>query len=91
MLAKLSVFFLPISFMTSYFSVQIPELTGGYTKWTYWGSFAVIAGVSFMSIFFFSKVLMFLSDWLDRFAERVEGCFKKKAGWKPVENGSEDE
>lgn len=26
LLAKLSVFFLPISFMTSYFSVQIPDL-----------------------------------------------------------------
>lgn len=26
LLAKLSVFFLPISFMTSYFSVEIPEL-----------------------------------------------------------------
>jgi Mg2+ and Co2+ transporter CorA len=31
LLAKLSVFFLPISFMTSYFSVQIPDLVSGPT------------------------------------------------------------
>lgn len=31
LLAKLSVFFLPISFMTSYFSIQIPDLVSGPT------------------------------------------------------------
>ncbi|EFX06008.1 ADP-ribosylation factor [Grosmannia clavigera kw1407] len=69
----------------------IPDLTEGYTKWSYWGSFAVIAGVSFMSLFFFSKVLMFLSDWLDHFAERVEGCFKKLTGSKTVDKGTKYE
>ncbi|KIH91316.1 ADP-ribosylation factor [Sporothrix brasiliensis 5110] len=69
LLAKLSVFFLPISFMTSYFSVQIPDLTDGYTARTYWGAFAVIASVSFLSLFFFSKVLMFLSESLDHWAD----------------------
>lgn len=65
LLAKLSVFFLPISFMTSYFSIQIPELTDGYTGTTYWVSFAVIAALSFSSLFFFSRLLMFVSDVLD--------------------------
>ncbi|RFU36044.1 hypothetical protein B7463_g357, partial [Scytalidium lignicola] len=39
LLAKLSVLFLPVSLMTSYFSVQIPDLTNGYTAKTYWYSF----------------------------------------------------
>ncbi len=65
MLAKMSVFFLPISFMTSYFSVQIPDLTNGYTGATYWGAFGVIAAVSFLGIFFFGKLLEALSDSLD--------------------------
>lgn len=65
LLAKLSVFFLPISFMTSYFSIQIPDLTDGYTGTTYWVAFAVIATLSFMSLFFFSRLLMVVSDVLD--------------------------
>ncbi|KAI1807669.1 hypothetical protein F4811DRAFT_505539 [Daldinia bambusicola] len=68
LLAKLSVFFLPISFMTSYFSVQIEDL---YVYWTgkmYWTAFAVIASVSFVSLFFFSRLLMFASDELDAWA-----------------------
>lgn len=64
LLAKLSVFFLPISFMTSYFSIQIPELTNGYTSKTYWVSFAVIAALSFLSLFFFSRMLMHIGDYL---------------------------
>ncbi|KAH8788445.1 hypothetical protein F5883DRAFT_5394 [Diaporthe sp. PMI_573] len=65
LLAKLSVFFLPISFMTSYFSVEIPELSESWTGRTYWVSFAVISALSFMSLFFFSRLLMIVSDVLD--------------------------
>lgn len=65
LLAKLSVFFLPISFMTSYFSIQIPDLTNSYTGTTYWVAFAVVATMSFLSLFFFSRLLMVLSDVLD--------------------------
>lgn len=82
LLAKLSVFFLPISFMTSYFSVQIPHLTDGYTAWTYWGAFAVIASISFLSLFFFSKVLMFLSERLDHWADRATRWTSDRAGWR---------
>lgn len=80
LLAKLSVFFLPISFMTSYFSVQIPDLVDGYTAWTYWGAFAVIASVSFLSLFFFSKVLMFLSERLDHWADGATRWTSERAG-----------
>ncbi|OIW34513.1 hypothetical protein CONLIGDRAFT_675485 [Coniochaeta ligniaria NRRL 30616] len=71
LLAKLSVFFLPISFITSYFSVQITELNNAYTAKTYWYTFAVTATVSFMSLFFFSKLLMFVIDMLDGAADFI--------------------
>jgi Mg2+ and Co2+ transporter CorA len=80
LLAKLSVFFLPISFMTSYFSVQIPDLVDGYTAWTYWGAFAVITSISFLSLFFFSKVLMFLSERLDHWADGATRWTSERAG-----------
>ncbi|KAI0154496.1 hypothetical protein GGR52DRAFT_549916 [Hypoxylon sp. FL1284] len=68
LLAKLTVFFLPISFMTSYFSVQIEDL---YIYWTgnmYWYAFAAIASVSFVSLFFFSRILVFFIDVLEDWA-----------------------
>lgn len=76
LLAKLSVFFLPISFLTSYFSIQIEDL---YIYWhgtDYWYSFAVIASVSFLSLFFFSRLLMFFSDTLDDWASKIMGLFR---------------
>ncbi|KUI66233.1 hypothetical protein VM1G_02043 [Cytospora mali] len=82
LLAKLSVFFLPISFMTSYFSVQIPDLTNGYTGTTYWVTFAVIATLSFLSLFFFSRLLMIVSDVLD---EKVHNIQKKS--WRTIKQG----
>ncbi|TDZ22135.1 MutS protein-like protein 5 [Colletotrichum orbiculare MAFF 240422] len=75
-LAKLSVFFLPITFMTSYFSVEIPDLVEHYTPKTYWICFAIIAGLSFISLFFFSRMLEFLSDVLEGWADSVSrSCF----------------
>lgn len=76
LLAKLSVFFLPISFMTSYFSIQVPDLTNNYTGTTYWVSFAVVATMSFMSLFFFSRLLVIVSDYLD---EKIAN-FQNKVG-----------
>ncbi|PSR81608.1 hypothetical protein BD289DRAFT_454739 [Coniella lustricola] len=72
LLAKLSVFFLPISFMTSYFSIQIPDLTNNYTGATYWICFAVIATLSFMSLFFFSKMLVVMGEVFDEQVERFQ-------------------
>jgi hypothetical protein len=50
--------------MTSYFSVQIPELQT-YTGKDYWYAFAVIFSISFVSLFFFSKLLMWITETLD--------------------------
>ncbi|KAF9869815.1 DNA mismatch repair protein [Colletotrichum karsti] len=71
LLAKLSVFFLPISFMTSYFSVEIPDLVEHYTPKMYWICFAVIAGISFLSLFFFSRLLELLIDVLEGWSDSV--------------------
>lgn len=82
LLAKLSVFFLPISFITSYFSVQIPGLLDGYTVNTYWGTFGVVATISFASLFFFSKLLMFISDKLDAVADGFGGWVGRRTLWR---------
>ncbi|EFQ28700.1 ADP-ribosylation factor [Colletotrichum graminicola M1.001] len=71
LLAKLSVFFLPINFMTSYFSLEIPDLVEHYTPKTYWICFAVIAGLSFISLFFFSRMLEVVSDTLEGWSDYV--------------------
>jgi magnesium-transporting ATPase (P-type) len=57
LLSKLGVLFLPVSLMTSYFSIQISELQGVYTAKTYWVTFAVIMVLSFLALFLFSSLL----------------------------------
>lgn len=57
--------------------MQIPDLFNSYTGKTYWYTFAVVATVSFLSLFFFSKLLMFVSDWLDEVAETVSRAVGK--------------
>jgi hypothetical protein len=51
--------------------VQIPELNNAYTAKTYWYTFAVVATVSFLSLFFFSRLLMVVSDRLDEAADII--------------------
>lgn len=70
LLAKLSVFFLPINFMTSYFGVEIDGFVDGYTSKTYWVSFAVLAGLSFIALFFFGRLLELFSEKADSWSER---------------------
>jgi hypothetical protein len=65
LLAKLSVVFLPVGLMTSYFSVQIADLQGVYTAKQYWYSFAVIMSISVLALFFFSRLLMWATETLD--------------------------
>ncbi|KAI1754988.1 hypothetical protein F4782DRAFT_527718 [Xylaria castorea] len=77
LLAKLSVFFLPISFLTSYFSIQIEDLYQYWHGTDYWYSFAVIASVSFLCLFFFSRLLMFASDTLDEWASHIMQWFRR--------------
>ncbi|KXH62660.1 ADP-ribosylation factor [Colletotrichum salicis] len=79
-LAKLSVFFLPITFMTSYFSVEIPDLVEHYTPKMYWVCFAVIAGISFISLFFFSRMIEVLSDVLEAWAHTTIQNIRRSVG-----------
>jgi Mg2+ and Co2+ transporter CorA len=65
LLAKLSVLFLPVSLMTGYFSVQIDDIQGVYTIKEYWIVFAVIMSISFVGLFFFSRLLMWVTETLD--------------------------
>ena len=87
LLAKLSVFFLPISFMTGYYGVEISDLNEYWTAETYWYSFAGVAGVSFLALFFFGRAFMFLSDALDQLGSRagllVRAAFRRDTGWPP--------
>ncbi|KIW87678.1 uncharacterized protein Z519_11652 [Cladophialophora bantiana CBS 173.52] len=49
LLAKATILFLPVSLMTGYFSIQLPEIAEKYTLKTYWLCFLV---VSILSILF---------------------------------------
>ncbi|KAG4442736.1 hypothetical protein IFR05_001753 [Cadophora sp. M221] len=71
LLAKLSVLFLPVSLMTSYFSVQIKDLEGVYTTQDYWYSFAVLMSISFLFLFFFSRLLMYVTETLDAWVKKA--------------------
>ncbi len=77
--------FLPISFVTSYFSVQIPDLYNYFTGRGYWTTFGIVAGISLVSLFFFSRVLMVISDWLDHWVDSVEKWLRR-VGRRRVES-----
>jgi hypothetical protein len=62
--------------MTSYFSVQIPDLQH-YTGKDYWDTFAIIVSISFVALFFFSRLLMWITDMLDALVKTVDGSIKK--------------
>jgi len=71
LLAKLSVLFLPVSLVTSYFSIQISDLQGKYTSQDYWNTFAVTICISFAFLFFFSRLLMWCTETLDEWVKIV--------------------
>lgn len=58
--------------MTSYFSVQIDDLQGVYTSKDYWYAFAGLMSISFLFLFFFSRLLMWITESLDARVKRVE-------------------
>jgi hypothetical protein len=74
LLSKFGVLFLPVSLMTGYFSVQIDDLQGAYTAKTYWVAFAVIMGLSFVALFFFSRLLL-------TFTESADARIKQFSQW----------
>ncbi|TEY68285.1 hypothetical protein BOTCAL_0121g00120 [Botryotinia calthae] len=69
LLAKLSVLFLPVSLMTSYFSTELSDIEGKYSLYDYWVGFAVVVSASFVCLFFFSKLLMWVTETLDIWAK----------------------
>lgn len=89
LLAKFGVIFLPVSLMTAYFSVQIPDLTNAYSGTTYWATFAVVLGISLIGLFFFGKVLMKISETLEHYSDQAWSVVsrKKQAGKADVGNG----
>jgi hypothetical protein len=60
------VLFLPVSLMTSYFAVPLSDMADTHTARTFWVSFAVVMGISFLSLFFFSKLLMSTTERLEK-------------------------
>lgn len=86
LLAKLSVLFLPVSLMTGYFSIQVSDLVGVYTVQDYWYAFAGIMSVSFLALFFFSKLLMWITEGLEGWMKIIwhsinnfcKGCVNRK-------------
>jgi len=71
LLAKLSVLFLPVSLLTGYFSIQVEDLVGVYTVKDYWYSFAALMSISFLFLFFFSRLLMWITETLDAWVKRL--------------------
>ena len=76
-LAKATIMFLPVSLMTGYFSVSIPDLTGVYTAKTYWLSFLVIVSLSFIFLLLFGIA-----------SDTVEGRTVYKSLWRTFVDSS---
>ena len=51
--------------MTSYFSVQVTGIENVYTARDYWTAFAIFISISFLALFFFSRMLMWVTETLD--------------------------
>ncbi|ETS87535.1 hypothetical protein PFICI_01363 [Pestalotiopsis fici W106-1] len=80
LLAKLSVFFLPVGFITAFFSIQIEDMYIQWTASTYWITFGITIGVSFLSLTFFGRMLMFFSDVLDEWSDAFSGRIRSVWG-----------
>jgi hypothetical protein len=89
-LAKLSVLFLPISFLTSYFSTQINDLQDTFTAKNYWTAFAIIMSLSFLALFFFSRLLMYVTETLDAWTKQVTQSFARLITPRALKKGKED-
>ncbi|KAL2873292.1 hypothetical protein SGCOL_011551 [Colletotrichum sp. CLE4] len=59
---------------------QIPDLVDHYTPKMYWVCFAVIAGISFISLFFFSRMIEVLSDVLEAWAHTKIQNIRRSVG-----------
>jgi len=86
LLAKLSVLFLPISFVTSYYSVQIQEINETASAQTYQILLGAIGGTSLILLFFFSRALTYVSDrldhWADSTAKKIGARLAETRAWR---------
>jgi hypothetical protein len=69
LLSKLGILFLPVSLMTSYFSIQVSELDGVYTAKDYWGAFGVVVALSILAVFV-------INSWLVSTLQKIENYVK---------------
>ncbi|KAK5717435.1 hypothetical protein LTR17_016122 [Elasticomyces elasticus] len=53
LLAKVTILFLPVSLMTSYFSIQLPDISKLYDLETYWVCFLVVVVLSTLGLVLF--------------------------------------
>ena len=92
LLAKVTILFMPVSLMTGYFSVQIPELTNVYSAKTYWICFAVIMFLSFLFLVVFGIISHTLEGGLiyKSFTEAVIGHSKKAIHTRKRSQPSDD-
>lgn len=71
--------------MTSYFSTQLSDIENKYSLYDYWVGFGVVVSASFVCLFFFSKLLMWVTETLDIWAKNLGkasrhllvGCLRK--------------
>lgn len=77
--------------MTSYFSVQISDIQGVYTAKDYWVTFAVIMGISFLCLFFFSRLLMWVTETLDAWVKDVSKSFASVFTRRGTERGTDED
>jgi len=59
-----------------------------YTPKTYWASFAVIATLSFLSLFFFGRFLIFSSEFLE--SRTTQGFRWARDSWRRASNQKGD-
>lgn len=76
--------------MTSYFSVQIPDLTDHYNGRTYWITFAVLASISFICIFFIDRLLMRWSEVMSDAVDMTEIYLRRKLNLKHEDEHDEE-
>lgn len=53
LLAKVTILFMPVSLMTGYFSAQLADTQGSYTRLTYWVAFGVVMAASLIFLIIF--------------------------------------
>lgn len=74
---------MPVSLMTSYFSTQIQDLQNIYTAKTYWVTFAIIMAISFIAVFFLSRVLVTVTESLESSVRKTSRWCTEKFSRKP--------